>query len=150
MKHRRGPNHELAEKEGGIRDALRALRKGKHIAILADQHASRREAGVEATFFGHPARTHTSPALLHLKTGVPIAPEITRRVGPFQFEFVFGKLIEFQPTGDKERDIRTLTQLYTSELERLIADQPEQWLWAHRRWLDIDRVSAPVSSAESA
>ena len=36
----------------------------------------------------------------------------------FQFEYLLGPLLRYQPTPDKENDIRTLTQLYTTELEK--------------------------------
>ncbi len=140
LDHRRSDVHELVSKESGLRSILKALHDGKNISILIDQHASRSE-GVETTFFGHPCRTHMTPALLHLKTGVPILPELTRRVagGNFEFEVVVGDLIEYTPTGDKDHDIREISQLCTTALEKLIAEQPEQWLWAARRWLDINR-----------
>jgi KDO2-lipid IV(A) lauroyltransferase len=140
LKSRTSDIHECVEKEGGIKGLLKALRKGKTIAILADQHASTREGGIVTEFFGHPCRTHTSPAILHLKTGVPILPEITRRKPDGKgFEFVVGDLIRYTPTGDKEADIKAVTQMYTTALEKLIGEQPDQWLWAHRRWLNINR-----------
>lgn len=139
LAHRRSKMHELVDKHGSIRPVLKALQQGRNVSILIDQHASRQE-GVENRFFGHPCRTHMTPALLHLKTGIPILPEITRRAGDnFEFELVVGDLIEYRPTGDKEKDVRAITQLCTTALERLIAEQPEQWMWAARRWLDIDR-----------
>ena len=139
LAHRRSKVHELVDKQGSIRPVLKALQQGRNISILIDQHASHQE-GVENVFFGHPCRTHMTPALLHLKTGVPILPEITRRGGDnFEFELVVGDLIEYKPTGDKEKDVQAITQLCTTALEKLIAQQPEQWMWAARRWLDIDR-----------
>lgn len=139
LAHRRSKMHELVDKHGSIRPVLKALQQGRNVSILIDQHASHQE-GVENRFFGHPCRTHMTPALLHLKTGIPILPEITRRAGDnFEFELVVGDLIEYRPTGDKENDVRAITQLCTTALERLIAEQPEQWMWAARRWLDIDR-----------
>ncbi|MDD3117543.1 MAG: lysophospholipid acyltransferase family protein [Victivallales bacterium] len=142
--------HQSVPKEGGIKGMLRALREGKTIAILADQHAKTKE-GVENVFFGQPCRTHTSPALLHLKTGVPIVPELTRRCGNgFNFEFVVGEMIRYTPTGDKEKDVQTVAQMYTSALEKLIREEPEQWMWAHRRWLNINRKSSAASSSRAA
>ncbi len=142
LKHRRSSIHELVNKDSsGLRHLMRALRDDKNISILIDQHASRRE-GVENVFFGQPCRTHRTPALLHLKTGVPILPELTRRVGDdFEFELLVGDLIRYQPTGDREKDIKTICQMCTTALEQLIAKDPCQWLWIHRRWLNIDRKS---------
>lgn len=147
LSNRESGVHQSIDKEGGIRGLLRALKEGKTIAILADQHAGTNE-GIETTFFGQPCRTHTSPALLHLKTGVPILPELNRRLDDHgHFEFMVDDLIRYTPTGDKEHDIRVITQMYTSALEKMIRKDPSQWLWAHRRWLNIHR--RPRQSAEA-
>ena len=139
--NRRGPLHTIVEKRGSLRPLMRTLKKGGIAYLLIDQHASREE-GVETVFFGHPCRTHISPALLHLKTGIPILPEITRRVSDdFEFEILLGDLIEYQPTGNRARDIQIISQLCTTALEKLIARDPLQWMWAARRWLDINRPS---------
>ncbi|MDD4816978.1 MAG: lysophospholipid acyltransferase family protein [Victivallaceae bacterium] len=141
LRNRRAPGHELVDKVGGFRAAYRALKQGKSLALLVDQHANHTE-GVETTFFGQPCRTHASAALLHLKTGVPLIPEVTRRAGNnFNFEFVVGDPIEYEPTGDQDKDVKAVTQIITSRLEKLIAEKPEQWLWTHRRWLNINRKS---------
>ncbi|QSH40306.1 lysophospholipid acyltransferase family protein [Lentisphaerota bacterium ZTH] len=142
QKLRQAEGHQSVDKNGSIRVLLKSLKQGKSIAILADQHASSGE-GVESLFFGQPCRTHFSPALLHLKTGIPILVSVTRRVdNNFNFEYVLDRPISYTPTGNKEADIKAVTQLYTSSLERLIQQQPEQWLWSHRRWLNINRKSA--------
>jgi len=57
MQQRERDGHEGVDKNGGLRGMLRALKEGKTIAILADQHAASNE-GLETEFFGHPARTH--------------------------------------------------------------------------------------------
>ena len=140
LRNRRTPVHEVLDKSGGIRGVLKALRTHKNIALLIDQHAAESE-GVENVFFGQPCRTHTSPALLHLKTGITIMPEVTRRLpgDRFEFEMEVGPLIDYKPTGDTAKDVQLLTQMCTDALEKLIRKEPEQWLWAHRRWLNINR-----------
>ena len=139
LSHRGSPLHTLIPKNLGIRQGLKALNDGKIFTILIDQHASRNE-GVETVFFGHPCRTHKTPALVHLKTGQPIMPEVTRRLPgkDFRFEIVLGNLINYKPSGDKDHDVQVVSQMCTTELEKIIRDQPEQWLWFSRRWLDMD------------
>jgi len=136
---RAGINHYNVSREKGIKPLLHALNKGESIAIVADQHASRSE-GVEVSFFGKPARAHASVALLHLKTGVPIAPcFLIRKSDGFNFVVKGGPLIEYKPTADKEADIKAVTQMFTDAIENVIRQYPEQWLWAHRRWLYCNR-----------
>ena len=139
LKYRQSENHRLIPKSGSLALAYRALRSGSSLAMLVDQHATTGE-GVENVFFGQPCRTHASIALLHLRSGVPIITGVTRRTGKgFHFEFVLGREIVHPPTGDVDADIKAITQKITSDFERLIMEQPDQWLWAHRRWLNIHR-----------
>ena len=140
LRHRSGPKVTLADKKLGIRPLLRSLNRREIAAVLIDQHAAGGE-GVVCEFFGHPASVHKTPALLHLKTGIPIMPEVTTRLpgGDFRFAITAGELIRYTPTGDRERDVRGVTQMCISALEKLIRRHPEQWLWAHRHWLDINR-----------
>ncbi len=140
LKNRASDIHDMVPKQGGIKGILKALKKNRIATFLVDQHASARDGGVETIFFGQPCRTHTAPALLHLKTGVPIMPQLTRRVDDnFGFEFILSELIEYTPTGDKEQDVKNITQLYTTALEKMIIAHPEQWMWVHRRWLNLNR-----------
>jgi Kdo2-lipid IVA lauroyltransferase/acyltransferase len=140
LKNRASDIHEMVPKQGGIKGILKALKKNRIATFLVDQHASNRDGGVETIFFGQPCRTHTAPALLHLKTGVPIMPQLTRRIDDnFGFEFILSDLIEYTPTDDKEQDVKNITQLYTTALEKMIAEHPEQWMWVHRRWLNFNR-----------
>lgn len=143
LDHRAGDLHQLIDKNEGIRPILRAAAEGRHITMLIDQHATRSE-GVECEFFGHPARVHMTPALLHLKTGIPIMPEITRRKpgSNFEFELVFSEPIRYTPTGDKKHDIQVVTQMCATALEKLIMQDPVQWLWTPRHWLDLNRREA--------
>lgn len=144
-KQRLAFNHTLCEQKGAMKQLLKALRKGDSICMVIDQHAGRDE-GVETTFFGKAVRTHTSPAMLHLRTGVPILVGITKRIGVFKFTSYFADPIIVKPTGNKEEDILNLTQRYTTELEKLIKENgPEQWMWAHRRWLDLRKKTIRTS-----
>ena len=82
------------------KDADLSLIKGKNVTMLIDQHAAGNE-GVECVFFGHPARVHMTPALLHLKTGSPSLPDLTFRTGKnFTFDLRVGNLIRDTPTGN--------------------------------------------------
>jgi KDO2-lipid IV(A) lauroyltransferase len=137
--HRGSELHTLIPRNLGLRQGLKTLNEGNIFALLIDQHASRTE-GVENVFFGHPCRTHKTPALVHLKTGIPLIPEVTKRLPgkDFRFEIKLGNMIMYTPTENKERDIQTVAQMCTTELEKLIREEPEQWLWAARRWLDAD------------
>jgi len=137
--HRSSFRHRTSPKDKGLKPILAGIKDGDTIAIVSDQHAGSKE-GVATTFFGHPARTHATVALLHLKTGLPIWPVfLVRKDDNFNFAFVGGGLIRYAPTGDKDADIKAICQLFTESIEVFVRQYPDQWIWAHRRWLDLNR-----------
>ena len=131
--------HTTFSKEKGLRPFFAAEKAGGTLAIVADQHATSKE-GIEVTFFGHPARAHATPALLHLKSGIPIAmPYLIRKDDKFHFEYHCEEPFVYVPTGDKQQDVKNIVQIYTDRIEKAVRRFPEQWLWSHRRWLDCNR-----------
>ena len=140
FKIRETDKHGTVSKKQGIRPLLEAINNGNSIAIIADQHASRRE-GIEITSFNHPARAHRSPSHLALHCHCPIlVGALIRKDDRLHYKLVVSGIIEdFKNTGEREEDIRRVTQCYNDYLEKLIRQYPEQWLWAHRRWLDCNR-----------
>jgi len=117
-----------------IRRLLATLGEGHILALMTDQHA--RKNGMMVDFFGIPAATYTSAALLHLVTGTPLCFGYCARTGVMKYRIVAGPPIKVEPTGNKEGDIRRILESIHGQLESAIRDYPEQYLWAHRRWRD--------------
>ncbi len=111
---------------------LNILKHGDILALMIDQHASRR--GMRVDFLGRPASTHTAVALLHLVSKVPLYFGYCRRVGRGKYEFKAIGPLKHQPTGNKEADIKHVLETLNTELEKAIREDPTQYLWAHRRW----------------
>lgn len=129
--HRR--EFDTTPKSGGSGMRLvRILRKGGMLGLLIDQHATTKPMMVD--FFGVPAATHTSPALLHMVTKSPICMAFGIRHGPMKYTISVSSPLKHERTGDKEHDVRTILEAMNADLERMISRYPEQYLWAHRRW----------------
>ena len=43
-------------------------------------------------------------------------------------------LISHDRSGDKKHDVHEILERLNRELERVIREAPDQYLWAHRRW----------------
>lgn len=129
---RRKSGVELIEKRGALRPVLRALGGGRMVGILLDQNAARRE-GVFVPFFGRPASTSKSLALLALRTGAPVIPIFIRRDAAGGHRVTIGPPLP-APTGGGEGAVVELTRRCTETIEAAIREAPEQWLWIHNRW----------------
>lgn len=115
-----------------LRAMLRVLRSNKGIGILPDQHAA--EGGIIADFLGRPASTAPGPAVLALRTDCPVIPFFTRRKPDGTFHSQVLPPIEISKTGDRQQDIKALTEKINQVIGQQISTYPEQWLWLHNRW----------------
>jgi phosphopantetheine--protein transferase-like protein len=123
----------VLSKRGSLDNILDLLAQGAIIVYVFDQHAGKAD-GITVDFFGHPAGTFKSVALLALTTGAPVIPAYSwrepdgRHVLRFEDEL---PLIECEDVGEA---IRLNTRAYNAALERMLLRHPEQWIWMHRRW----------------
>jgi KDO2-lipid IV(A) lauroyltransferase len=121
-------------KKMAARQALRVLREGGTLGILADLNTHPNE-GVFVPFFGHLACTTSGVATLALRTDSVVIPTCAvwdERRGRFFFHG--GPPVSLVRTGDDKRDIETNTANFAAAIERMIRAYPEQWLWIHKRW----------------
>jgi len=111
---------------------MRALAAGDVVALMIDQHATRGRVAVR--FFDRPAWATKSVAMLSLTTRMPLVVAFAVRTGPMQYEIHATGPMECPRTGDREKDVLTITQAITDEVEKAVRHHPEQYLWGHRRW----------------
>ena len=118
----------IIEKKDAARGILRALAANEAVGILIDQNASLEE-GVFVDFFGVPACANAGFAKIAARSGATVIPgfalwsESERR-------YVLRFYPPVEMTGDTVEDTRRLQR----QLENVIREYPDQWLWIHRRW----------------
>ncbi len=120
-------------KRGGLDAILDRLAAGDLIVFPFDQHAQRKD-GVQVEFFGHPAGTFRSLAVIALATGAPVVPASCWREAPGRHVLRFEAPVPPVDDADPDEAIRLATRAYNRALEHLIVRRPEQWWWTHRRW----------------
>jgi len=120
-------------KSGSLEAILERLAAGDIVVFPFDQHAGRRD-GVRVEFFGHPAGTFRSVALIAQASGAPVLPAFSWREPDGRHVLRFEGPLELVTREDVGEEIRANTRLFNAALERMILRHPEQWWWVHRRW----------------
>jgi KDO2-lipid IV(A) lauroyltransferase len=120
-------------KQGSLDLFIERLAAGDIILFPFDQHAAGRN-GIEVEFFGHPAGTFRSLAILARVTGAPVLPAATWRERDGHHVLRFEEPLVPIECDDDNEEIRRNTRAYNAMLERMILRHPEQWWWMHRRW----------------
>jgi len=120
------------ERGNSARGIIQAIKGGFPVAFLIDQDT--RAKGVFVDFFGIKAHTPVGPVALAGMLDVPIIPMAMHLKKDLTYEMECFEPIYYINTGDKEKDIITLTQKCSDIYEQIIRRHPEQWAWMHRRW----------------
>ena len=122
------------EKSGAAGEAHERLKNGESIAMLLDENGGPR--GPFVRFFGRPASTRKTAAVLSLATGTPIV--IGAAVRRPETGKVLFRLASIEPdacsASDPSKAILTLTQEIVRVYEDWVRDDPLQWRWIHWRW----------------
>ncbi len=129
---RRSKDVNVIYRDESPRKILKVLKGNRIVGIVADQDVDSVE-GVFVDFFGMSAYTPAGPAALAKVSGAALIPVfIVRKNG--RHTLVIEKPIELDDTGDKDKDVVSNTQKWSSVVESYIRRYPEQWVWMHRRW----------------
>ncbi|WP_088279101.1 lysophospholipid acyltransferase family protein [Ideonella sp. A 288] len=120
----------------GVRQMIRALRKGESVGLLPDQ-VPPDGMGVWAPFYGRPAYTMTLAARLVQQTGAALlliwAERLPRGQG---FVLRVSLPTETLPerAGDEAHWQVACAAAINREMERLIGQRPGQYLWGYHRF----------------
>ena len=103
------------------------------VALVGDRDFT--EKGIIINFFGKPMHFPEGPAALSLMTGAPIVPGFMFRNPDDSFTLRIEKPVEFSPSGDKDKDLVGLINVYKKVMEDYIRKYPEQWYVFRKFWV---------------
>ena len=111
----------------GTKELLKNFKNGSSIAMMIDQRVSE---GIRSNFFGEEALTTTIPAQFVKKYNVNVVPVYIERVKDNNFKIKILESIKF----DQDENIESITLQLNKILEKMILQNPDQWIWTHNRW----------------
>jgi len=115
---------------GGVRQMMRALKRGEAVGLLPDQ-VPPEGLGVWTDFFGAPAYTMTLAARLAQHSGAPIVLAWCERLPAGQgFHLRLSRLTEPLPLRGEVEQAAVINRA----MESLIRQCPQQYLWGYNRY----------------
>ena len=113
---------------------LKRAREKRLIALVADRDLSR--SGVDVEFFGHPSRMPAGPALLAIKTGIPlVVAHVSYKTIGIHIDFAE---VQIPAEGSESEKISATVQACADLFAKGIAQHPEDWHMLQRIWIDGD------------
>jgi KDO2-lipid IV(A) lauroyltransferase len=133
----------------GIRQMMRALKRGEAVGLLPDQ-VPPQGMGVWADFFGAPAYTMTLAARLAQQTGAPIVLALCERLPQGRgFQLRLSALPE--PLPQQAADAQALqvaqAEVINRAMQGLILQCPQQYLWGYNRYKVPRSLPGPEAAA---
>ena len=119
--------NQIKKGSSGTRQLLSLFKKGSSIALMIDQRVSE---GILSKFFKNEALTTTIPAQFVKKFRCKIVPIYIERIEDIDFRLTVHAPIDFSEV----ETIETITLKLNSLLEKMILQNPGQWIWSHSRW----------------
>ena len=113
--------------KSGVREMLTLFKKGFSIALMIDQRVSE---GIKSKFFNREASTTTIPAQLIKRYNCEVVPVNIYRKDNHYFNIKFYDPITF----DNNKNINEITQHLNLIIEKMVSNNPGQWIWTHNRW----------------
>ena len=111
----------------GTKELLSFFKNGSSIALMIDQRVSQ---GIKSKFFRQEAFTTTIPAQFVKKFNCKVVPIYIERKDKINFKLTIHKPLNYL----NEDTIEAITENLNSLLEKMILENPEQWIWSHNRW----------------
>ena len=119
--------NQIKKGSSGTRQLLSLFKKGSSIALMIDQRVSE---GILSKFFKNEALTTTIPAQFVKKFRCKVVPIYIERIKDIDFRLTVHAPINFS----EDETIDTITLKLNSLLEKMILQNPGQWIWSHNRW----------------
>jgi KDO2-lipid IV(A) lauroyltransferase len=138
----------LRDSPSAGREILKALKEGEVIGMLIDQDTQVK--GVMADFFGRKANTPSGVAILARRRSIPVLAGFIHRMSDRRHRIVIHPPLEIVETDDLDRDVLVNTERFNKVLEEHIREDPEGWVWMHRRWKREVAYQQPARAAGGA
>ncbi len=137
----RGQTKLAATDMGGVRQLLKALKRGETVGVLPDQVPGNGE-GEWSTFFGRPAYTMTLIGKLIKSSGAAMVMCSCKRLPRGEgYELYISPLFI--------DDSVSISQQINASMEQVIATCPEQYLWSYNRY-KVPRGALPPDTNREA
>ena len=125
-------------KRGSLDRIVSLLEQGDIVVFPFDQYAGGAD-GIDVEFFGQPAGTFRSLAVIALSTQSPVLPAASWREPDGRHVLRFETAVTTVDVDNVNQSIIRTTRAFNAAIERLVLRHPEQWWWVHRRWKSARR-----------
>jgi lauroyl/myristoyl acyltransferase len=143
LKHRESMGFEVLSLDSrSFATLVRRAKEKRLIALVADRDLS--QSGIDVEFFGKNARMPAGPALLSIKTEIPlVVAHVSYTDTGIHIDF---HPVEIPTVGTESERISATVQLIANLFARGISEHPQDWHMLQRIWVDPSSARGQESS----
>lgn len=123
-------NNEMLTKRDASRGLIKALKNNRILGLVIDQHY---REGLDIEFFGHKVKQADSSSRLAVKFDAVVIPLFFTMTKFGHYTATFYEPMESK-NYEGENQISDFTQAQADIMEKHILNNPDQWLWMHKRF----------------
>ena len=121
---------EMVSMENTFRYLVKNKNECKIIGLLADQSPVKNESNYWTTFLNQETSVYLGPEKIATKMNCAVLFCSVQKVKRGKYELHLEELC----TNPEKTTEGEITSLYLRKMETVINENPEYWLWTHRRW----------------
>jgi KDO2-lipid IV(A) lauroyltransferase len=129
------------DKEGAMKETLKAFKAGEGVGFLLDQDAL--TMGVFVRFMGQWASTYATAGALAAKFDLPVLPVFSWPEPDGRIRVRFEAPFKVPRTGQPDRDAWVATQMLVGVIEHQVRKDPRWWFWMHNRFKTQPGIGHP-------
>jgi lauroyl/myristoyl acyltransferase len=131
---RRDKGIKIYSLKDSMRGLVSTLKNNGMVVLLLDSPLQ--NEGIVVNFFGRPVRFAAGPGTLVYMTGAKVVlGYLARQPGNRSFYGCWEPPIEYDLIGERDHDIRAITQAIANAVEKLVRRHPDQWYMFHHIFL---------------
>lgn len=123
------------------RGLIKVRKERAPLVFVMDQRINNNDKrGIQVEFFGAKVGTVHALAKMAKKIDAIVLPLSSYRDEAGNHIVEFHPFVDWIADKDAEKEIYLNTRRYNQHLERFVLARPEQWLWSHKRWREIENA----------
>ena len=128
------PGHKAVPPRFALIKLFKAISRGEAVGMLVDVNGRRGRGGVWLDFFGLPVFNSHAIAEMAIRANAAVFFVGGEPLPRGRWRMFISPEIRQEPTGDRDADVKALSQKCLDHCERLVRQHPELWLWTYKRW----------------
>ena len=134
VKLREQSGQKIIPQKGAMRQMMKVFKENGNVALLLDQNTLPRDGGVFVNLFGLPVPVSSAPAAMLRIAQCDVAVGFCLPQEDGNYRAYIRTTLKPPSKRADAQELKEYVQLMTNQMEEVILERPDCWLWVYKRW----------------